>query len=91
MISKLFSIERLNVLYDFFKLIFHIEFFLVPISAGFLSWAAIKGKNKRPYLMALVISSVMFVLSFIGVYVNSEPEIRESMQTEFAKSLSIEE
>lgn len=78
-------------MYDFFKLIFHIEFFLVPIIAGFLTRAIIKGKEKRPYIIALVTSGIMFVLAFVGVYVNSAPEIRESMQAEFAKSLSLGE
>ena len=78
-------------MYDFFKLIFHIEFFLVPIIAGFLTRAAINGKKKGPYVRALVISFVMFILSFIGVYINSAPEIRESMRVEFEKSISFGE
>ena len=79
------------ILYDFFKLIFHIEFFIVPISAGFLTWAAINGKNKKPYLIAVISSTVMFILSFIGVYINSPPDIRASMRTELYRSLNIEE
>ena len=77
--------------YDFFKLIYHIEFFLIPIIAGFLSHAAIKGKRKKPYVMALVCSIVMFILSFIGVYINSPPEIRDSMKTSFEKSMTFSE
>ena len=76
-------------MYDFFKLIYHIEFFLVPIIAGFLTRAAINGKNKGPYLRALVISFVMFILSFIGVVINSPQEIRESMKTEFEKNIAV--
>ena len=86
-----YIVRQQNILYDFFKLIFHIEFFLVPIIAGFLTRAIIKGKEKRPYIIALVTSSIMFVLAFVGVYVNSAPEIRASMQAEFAKSISFED
>ena len=75
-------------MYDFFKLIYHIEFFLIPIIAGLLSRAAIKGKKKKPYFMALTCSIIMFILSFIGVYINAPQEIRDSMKTSFEQSMS---
>ncbi len=77
---------------DFFKLIFHLEFFIVPISAGFLSYAYINGKkSKKKFLRLLIISTGMLIISFIGIYVNSPPEIRESMRDNFVQSISFEE
>ncbi|MBR1398042.1 MAG: hypothetical protein IJ563_11000 [Selenomonadaceae bacterium] len=78
-------------MYDFFKLIYHIEFFLVPISFGFLSYAMINGKNKKPYVMAVISSIIMFIISFIGVYINDTPEHRESMRTSLYRTLNVDE
>ena len=76
---------------DFFKLVFHIECFVVPITAGFLSWALIKGKPARRFLLSLIFSSGVLIISFIGVYVNSPVEIRDSMRDNFAKSIALDE
>ena len=78
--------------YDYFKLIFHIECFVVPILGGFLSWALINGKkNSKRYLMALILSTGVLIISFIGVYINSAPEIRASMRDNFVKTITFEE
>ena len=77
---------------DFFKLIFHIECFIVPISAGLLSYAYINGKkSKRKFLLTFLLSSGILLISFIGVYVNSPDEIRQSMRDNFVQSISFEE
>ena len=86
------NIEVMFLYYDFFKLVFHIECFLVPIAAGFLSWALINGKkNWRKYLWTLIFSTGVLIVSFIGVFINSPPEIRASMHDNFIKSISFEE
>ena len=78
--------------YEYFKLIFHIECFLVPIRGGFLSWAMINGKkSKKKFLMAFILSTGILIVSFIGVYINSPAEIREDMRNNFEKSIMLEE
>ena len=78
---------RNNKMYEFFKLIYHIEFFLIPISAGFLTHAAIKGKKKKPYVMALIISTIVFILALTGAILNAPLEIRSSILTSLEKTL----
>ena len=78
-------------MYEYFKLIFHIEFFLLPTSVGFLSHAAIKGKNKKPYIIAVISCAVMFIVSFIGVYVNSPQDVRDTMRMELYRNLGVDE
>ena len=76
---------------EYFRLVMHIEIFLVPIMAGLLSWAMINDKqSKRKFLIALVLSTGVLLLSFIGVYLNSPSDIRDSMKDNFAKSISLE-
>ena len=65
-------------LYDFFKIIFYIEFFVFPISAGLLSYAAIRGNRKKTYIIATVQSFIMLILSLFGVYINAPPEVTDS-------------
>ncbi len=75
-------------MYDFFKIIFYIEFFVFPISAGLLSYAAIRGNRKKPYVIATVQSFIMLILSLFGVYINAPPEIHESMRISIERTLS---
>ncbi|MBR1730148.1 MAG: hypothetical protein IJ728_11575 [Selenomonadaceae bacterium] len=78
-------------MYEFFKIIFYIEFFVLPISAGFLTRALIKGKKIKPYLIAVASSSIMLVVSFIGIYLNAPPDIRASIRNKFEQLFYIEE
>ena len=78
--------------YDYFKLVFHIECFVVPILGGFLSWALINGKkSSKKFFMALLLSTGVLIVSFIGVYINSPADIRASMRDNFVKSITFEE
>lgn len=75
-------------MYEFFKIIFYIEFFVFPISAGLLTRVAIKGKKKRPFVLAMISSAVMLIISLIGIYLNAPPEIRDSMRTSLEQTFS---
>ena len=82
---------EIKLYYNFFRIIFYIEFFVFPISAGLLSYAAIKGRKKRPFVFAMVSSFIMLIVSLIGIYLNAPPEIRESMRTSLEQSFSVEQ
>ena len=78
-------------MYRFFELIFYIEFFLVPISVGFFTHALIKGKNKKPYLLAVISTTTMFILSFIGIYINGTQEKRDEIKAGFVQMLQLDQ
>ena len=75
-------------MFDFFNWIFRIEFFIIPISAGLLSRAAIKGKPKKPYVIALISAFIMLLLSTFGMYINDTPERQANVRASLSQTLS---
>ena len=73
---------------EFFKLVFEVNFFVFPISAGFLTYRKIHGKPGGRPLRMMVMSIIMLTLSFIGVVVNETPEHRVEMLHNVEKSLN---
>jgi|GEM_PF-2559778 len=61
---------------EFCKLIFEINFFIFPISAGILAYKKIHGKPADRFFRLMISSLVMLVLSYTGVFVNETPEHR---------------
>lgn len=72
---------------EFFKLVFEVNFFVFPISAGFLTHRKIKGKTGGRPLRMMIMSIIMLMLSFVGIVVNETPEHRVEMLHNVEKSL----
>ena len=64
---------------EFCTLILQINFFVFPISAGFLTYRKIKGKPGGRFLRMTVMSFIMIILSYTGVVVNETPERRQEI------------
>lgn len=73
---------------ELFKLVFEINFFVFPISAGFLTYRKIHGKPGGRPLRMMIMSIFMLMLSFVGIVVNETPEHRVQMLHNVEKSLT---
>lgn len=73
---------------EFFRLVFEVNFFVFPISAGFLTYRKIHGKTGGRPLRMMIMSIIMLMLSFVGVVVNETPEHRVQMLHNVEKSLN---
>ena len=73
---------------EFFRLVFEVNFFVFPISAGFLTYRKIHGKTGGRPLRMMIMSIIMLTLSFIGIVVNETPEHRVDMLHNVEKSLN---
>lgn len=73
---------------EFFRLVFEVNFFVFPISAGFLTYRKIHGKTGGRPLRMMVMSIIMLTLSFIGIVINETPEHRVEMLHNVEKSLN---
>ena len=73
---------------EFFRLVFEVNFFVFPISAGFLTYRKIHGKTGGRPLRMMIMSIIMLTLSFIGIVINETPEHRVDMLHNVEKSLN---
>ena len=73
---------------EFFRLVFEVNFFVFPISAGFLTYRKIHGKTGGRPLRMMIMSIIMLTLSFIGIVINETPEHRVEMLHNVEKSLN---
>lgn len=73
---------------EFCKLIFEINFFIFPISAGFLTYKKIHGRPAGRFFRMTVMSGIMLFISLCGVYVNETPENRQAILQNIERSLS---
>lgn len=60
----------------FCTLILQVNFFVLPISAGFFTYKKIHGKPADRFLRMMVMSFTMIILSYVGIVVNETPERR---------------
>ena len=60
----------------FCTLILQVNFFVFPISAGFLTYKKIHGKPADRYFRMMVMSFIMILLSYTGVVLNETQEHR---------------
>lgn len=72
---------------EFCKLIVEINFFLFPISAGFLTYRKIKGRPAGRFFRMTVMSGIMFFISLCGVFVNETPEHRQEILQNLERAL----
>ena len=73
---------------ELFKLVFEINFFVFPISAGFLTYRKIHGKTGGRPLRMMITSIIMLMVSFVGIVVNETPAHRVEMLHNVEKSLN---
>lgn len=73
---------------EFFRLVFEVNFFVFPISAGFFTYRKIHGKKGGRPLRMMIMSMIMLTLSFIGIVINETPEHRVEMLHNVEKSLN---
>ncbi len=76
---------------ELFRLIFEINFFIFPISAGILSYKKIKGKPAGRFLRITVMSFIWLIISWVGVFVNETPEHKQEFIKQIEQSLAEEE
>ena len=63
----------------FCTIILQVNFFVLPISAGILSYKKIKGKPAGRYFRMTIMSLIMIILSYTGVVLNETPERRQEI------------
>ena len=73
---------------ELFKLVFEINFFVFPISAGFLTYRKIRGRPGGRPLRMMIMSIIMLTLSFIGIVINETPEHRVDMLHNVERALN---
>ena len=76
------------MLLEWFKLVCEINFFIFPISAGFLTYRKIHGKPGGRVLRLTITSGIILILSWIGFLINHTPEQKEEMIKQVEQSLS---
>lgn len=74
----------------FCTLILQVNFFVFPISAGFLAYKKIHGKPADRYFRMMVMSFVMILLSYTGVVLNESPEHRAEIVNNWKKIVTLE-
>lgn len=75
---------------EFCTLILQVNFFVFPISAGFLSYKKIKGKPAGRYFRMTVMSFIMILLSYTGVVLNETPEHRAEIVNNWKEIFTLE-
>lgn len=73
---------------ELFKLIFQINFFIFPISAAFLTYRKLKGRPTGRFLRTTIMSGIMLMVSYIGIFVNETPEERAATMQNIERMLS---
>ncbi len=63
----------------FCTLILQVNFFVMPISAGFWSYKKIKGKPAGRFARMTIMSLIMIMLSYTGIVLNETPERRQEI------------
>lgn len=63
----------------FCTLILQVNFFVFPISAGFLTYRKIKGRPGGRFTRMMIMSLIMIILSYTGIVVNETPERRQEI------------
>lgn len=61
---------------EIFRFVFEVNFFVFPISAGWLSYRKIRGKTAGRPLRMMIMSAIMMAISLMGIFVNETPEHR---------------
>jgi len=61
---------------ELFRFVFEVNFLIFPISAGWLSYRKIKGKDGGRALRMMISSGIMMLLAWTGVFMNETPEVR---------------
>ena len=64
---------------EFCTLILQINFFVLPISAGILTYKKIHGKPGGRYVRMVIMSLIMIFLSYTGVIMNETPERQQEI------------
>lgn len=59
---------------DIFRFVFEVNFFVFPISAGWLTWRKLRGKTAGRPLRMMIMSLIMMLLTFFGILLNETPE-----------------
>ncbi|MBO4401889.1 MAG: hypothetical protein J5809_08605 [Selenomonadaceae bacterium] len=59
---------------EIFRFVFEVNFFVFPISAGWLTWRKLRGKPAGRPLRMMIMSAIMMALTFIGILINETPE-----------------
>ena len=62
-----------------FTYLFEIYFFVFPISAGWLSYRKIKGKDAKRAWRITISSGVILLITWFGVFINSPVEVRANV------------
>lgn len=74
-----------------FKIIFMINFFIFPISAGFLSYRKIRGRPAGRFFRMTVMSLIMLLLSWTGILLNESQENKLKTIENIHQSLDFDE
>ena len=72
---------------ELFRLIFEINFFIFPISAGILTYKKIHGKPAGRFFRMTIMSFIWLIISWIGVFVNETPEHKQEFINSIEQSL----
>ena len=62
-----------------FRILFEIYFFVFPISAGWLTYKKINGKDAKRAWRITISSGVMLLITWFGVFINSPVEVRANV------------
>lgn len=61
---------------ELFRFIFEVNFLIFPISAGWLTYRKIKGKDGGRALRMMISSGIMMLLAWTGVFMNETQEVK---------------
>ena len=61
---------------EIFRFIFEVNFLIFPISAGWLSYRKIKGKDGGRALRMTISSGIMMLVAWTGVFMNETQEVK---------------
>ena len=59
-----------------FRFLFEIYFFVFPISAGWLTYRKLKGKDCKRAWKIVISSGVMLLITWFGVFINESQEVK---------------
>ena len=59
-----------------FRFLFELYFFIFPISAGWLTYKKLNGKDTKRALRVTISSGVMLLITWFGVFINESQEVK---------------
>lgn len=76
---------------EIFRFVFEINFLIFPISAGWLTYRKINGKDGGRALRMTISSGIVMLLAWTGVFLNESYEVKAQYLQRVEKYFGVEE